>query len=367
MPWFLVPIFFFFFLFIYLCYFLYRKWQIKRLPYYGEIPHNIKVSYSHLNSIQKGVRLENIFDAGYIVHGTFVGDDPFHINNYLEIILPQFSKKISQTIRLAIKNQNNFMAKDLGNFTLEHEKLVSEFLLGGKKCKNLVWSSANSHLARMKGLQNLILDLSQMKDKTKVILIGHSHAGQIFALLTQVLEKEKRLFEFLEAIEETDLDLYKKALKQVKKLKLTIVTMGTPVRYKWQEVEKINIIHIINHRKNIPFGGDYRGAIFTRDGDYIQQWGVAGSDSYLTHSKENRINQKLDILLDEGKNLAVLKRELGKKKRIHNLGEHLLIDLDDSAKGKPNFLATIFGHGTYTRIKVFKKLLMHIMVKLNES
>ncbi len=366
MPLFLVPFLFFFFLFIYFCYFLYAKWKIKRLPYYGEIPQNIDITYSHLSAFKKEPHLNCLFDTGFIVHGTFMGDDPFHINNYLEIILPEFSKKISQTIKSAIRQQNNLMAKDLGNFTVEHEKLVSQFLLGGNKCNSLVWSSANSHLARVKGLLNLILDLGKIEESKNVILIGHSHAGQIFALLTQILKEESRLKEFLDIIEEKEINLYSGLLKNIQKLKLTFITMGTPVRYEWKEIKGIKIIHIINHRKSIPFGGDFKGAIFTRDGDYIQQWGVAGSDSYLTHSKESEINQKLDVLLDKGKNLSVLRKELGKKKRIHNFGDHLLIDLEDSTRGKPNFLGTIFGHGTYTRVSVFKKILIHIMVKLND-
>ena len=332
------------------------------------IPGKTHYEFSHINDQKSEVSLQHKFDQAVIVHGTFVGDDPFHIQEYLENIFPSLRSSFSKKIKRIMRNNNEFLAKDLGNFTKMHESIIDKKLIHNGHTHSLVWSSANSHLARVNGLVSLIRLLREkVKKKESLFLIAHSHGGQIFALYTQVFTNFEHLEDLLKASNKLELfDELKKGLAAQRQINMVMVTLGTPVRYKWVQHEKIQLIHIINHRSELPYGGDLKGSLFTEYGDYVQQWAVSGSDSYIARKVEREVNQRLDLLLDIGCDLKLLQVELSKRKRIHNLGHHMLIDLNDKGV-RPNFFKTIFGHGTYTKLDIFTELLNHISFKLNQN
>jgi hypothetical protein len=199
------------------------------------------------------------------------------------------------------------------------------------------------------------------QEKKRILLIGHSHAGQIFALLSQILKNRKLKKQILEAFGDTmDIAKIESSLKIVGLLELDIVTLGTPARYKWDTGRKIRLLHFINHRTKDLLGGTFSGATFTRDGDYIQQWGIAGSDMSSLIPFEKDMNEKLDDILGVGNNLEVLRKNILLRRRLHNQGHHFLVDYGDQ-RSYPNFLKTIFGHGTYTKIIHLKFHFYHIV------
>ncbi len=306
----------------------------------------------------------NVTDI-FFVHGTFVGDDPFDIVSLLGNVLPKKFHFIESKLKSYLKKSQDFFARDLGNFTQEHLSLV--FSMGQAKINpHLVfWSSGNHHMARVRGCLTLMLKLDSLEKKSKALLIGHSHGGQIFALLTRFMANPSELNEILTKLEfeKTEIENYLSIVKKLNKISLDIVTLGAPARYQWYSLDNMRLIHFINHRNNTIYGGDFSGAIFTKHGDYVQQWGVAGSDIKPPSKKEQKFNDILADHLGESGRLAELKDGLSKKNRLHNLGVHLLIDYGDDAYC-PNFFRTILGHACYTRIRHFKLLLQLIVQKL---
>ena len=87
----------------------------------------------------------------------------------------------------------------------------------------------------------------------------------------------------------------------------------------------------------------------TKDGDYIQQWGIAGSDLRAPTKKERRANDELDHLLGLGDNLTYWLSCAKYRMRVQNSGKTLLVNYPD--KGFMNAILSLMGHGYYTRYK----------------
>ena len=266
----------------------------------------------------------------YILHGTFVGEDPFHLIGLLENSLPKISHEIINKIRQNTKKGQDLFTKDLGNFVEDHVDLLKSMTLGSVPVYNFTWSSGNHHYARVIGAIKLIVDLS-LKHKTgdKILLIGHSHAGQVFALISKFVQDKKLLKQVLSCLDHNNIPkTFLLDLKFVEKLNLDFVTLGTPVRYDWALTARMQLLHIINHRRDDILGGSSSGASFTRDGDYIQQWGIPGSDIKSPIYSEREINEKLDTILGDGSNYDVFRINVKKRNRMHNQGHHLLLIME---------------------------------------
>ena len=127
-----------------------------------------------------------------LVHGTFVGDDPLGISNMLESI----NKTLADTLRKKQKALINDLAKDIGNYTPEYREALSNTL--SIPCELVTWSSGNYHLARLKGVVELAQILARkvsagkIQSDNRILILGHSHAGQLFALLTSFLANDQR-------------------------------------------------------------------------------------------------------------------------------------------------------------------------------
>lgn len=305
---------------------------------------------------------KDYFRAGvksvYLLHGTFVGEDPFHIGGLLERSFPNIKPEVIQKIRKKIKQGQNLMARDLGNFVDEHVAFFQSTL----PCQvhNFSWSSANNHYARLEGCMDLIDHLANRHENNdRVLLIGHSHAGQIFAILTQLFFNEELRAKAQEIFPHKKL---LENLAKIQSLQFDFVTLGTPARYPWYLGENMNLLHIINHRGRDLLGGSFKDAVFTRKGDYVQQWGIAGSDLKAQEAEAQRINKSLEPFLGAGANLEILRKRIPTKNRLHADGFHLLVDYGDNSRF-PNFVKTAFGHGTYTRLKYMPFLIEVIREK----
>jgi hypothetical protein len=112
----------------------------------------------------------------------------------------------------------------------------------------------------------------------------------------------------------------------------------------------MKLIHIINHRGKDALAGSLTGLLNTRDGDYVQQYGIEGSDMLSVNPKEIKMNQKLDTILGQGVNLKKLNENIKMKRRLHVKGKHYLLDYKDDSV-TPNCFMTIFGHGVYTKFE----------------
>jgi hypothetical protein len=299
----------------------------------------------------------------YLIHGTFVGNDPFQIISLIEHNFPSLNPKVITGIQKGTREMGSLIAKDLGNFITEHNDVLKEITLGKIDIFNFTWSSGNNHLARVNGCTELIKDIyDQHKYRgERVLLIGHSHAGQLFALMTQLVNDKKlknKLFVLLERHNLLPPNM-NVMIEHISSLNLDFVTLGTPARYEWRLNSKMRLLHFINHRASDTLGGSFKGVLNTKDGDYIQQWGVAGSDMKSPIIKEQAINLELDDFFGPGSNIELLKKNIQLRKRLHNHGHHLLVNYGDNGKF-PNFGQTCFGHGQYTKLSYFNFQLYQI-------
>jgi hypothetical protein len=307
-----------------------------------------------------------------LVHGTFVGDNALGFFDLLEPIEKKLtgSTDKTNTLKNLEKSLVGVIAKDLGNYTPGYAKIFSDALDHEVTCELFTWGSGNYHLARLKGAVELAQELANLitqkniETTEKILLLGHSHAGQLFALLTTFLENGKRAQQ-LYTIMGKSKQLGKKEellsnLDKIKTVNLDIVTFGTPVRYSWGEYDKYRLMAIVNHR---PPGSQASipGVLSTEGGDYIQQWGAEGTD--LLPPDEKELNDQLDAILDKGRDISLLIESLKHtdRKQPHNangktIGKTLLVDYKDNASLLEHLdithcVKTLFGHGVYTEMR----------------
>lgn len=307
-----------------------------------------------------------------LVHGTFAGDNALGIYDFLEPIKQSLTGSTAVTSKLKSlgKFVFNSLVKDVGNYTPEYAQAMGEGLNHGIACDLFVWGSGDFHLARLKGAVELTKHLAEkitaqnIQQGERILLLGHSHAGQLFALITTLLGDDARAKVLLAAVDRSP-HLGNKAdllshLKTIKSVILDLVTLGTPVRYAWGggEGNSYHLLAVINQRS--PSG--FTGLPGTRDGDYVQQWGVEGTD--VLPSFDSELNTELDAVLDAGRSLSALRQSLENKGRRHPhyadgslVKESLLINYQDNAPtlfgfplvlGMNHAIKTLFGHGVYT-------------------
>ncbi|MDN3511716.1 MAG: hypothetical protein NG784_10515 [Candidatus Jettenia sp.] len=296
----------------------------------------------------------------YFVHGTFAGDDPFGIVHAIRNAYPKLSSKLKK-VNDYIKRRTDAILADKGNYLPEYVELFKKAISSNIPCERFIWSSENHHWGRlkeaMKFAENLAANVKEKKLSRgeRVLLIGHSHAGQLFALLTNFLARSQGVHELLKVLVLSGVDAaqFDKALEVICEVPLDIVTFGTPPRYSWGK-GNYRLLNIINHRGYGYLGGCMKGFLRTKDGDYIQQWGIAGTD--IPALADNRLNKQLDQYLGTGFNINTWLKNIQARMRVPHYGETILVDYKDASLFFPNCTKTLFGHGVYTK---FEKMLFN--------
>jgi hypothetical protein len=123
------------------------------------------------------------------------------------------------------------------------------------------------------------------------------------------------------------------------------------------------LVHIVNHRGRDPEGGTPFGALVTKAGDYVQQFGVSGSDTLALSRRERRLNAALDVALGRGFSLTAWAVNLRNRRRLPTVGFTYLTDFRDASPLQPNFHKTAFGHGVYTRYHTM--LFLHRLIAVH--
>jgi hypothetical protein len=290
------------------------------------------------------------------VHGTFVGDDPLSLVAAMRVLLGKLNPALEHTVRALTKAKSDQLLGDFANYSPEYVSLFREALGGGIPCSSLVWPSANHHLARLRGAISLLRTLAEEPPegaigRGRTLILGHSHAGQVFALLTQLLYPSATGSELLAIAKEAgeDLSIFSPALKRLARARLDLVTFGMPPRYGFASSDRYRLLHIVNHRGQEPKAGSLFGVLQTIDGDYIQQWGIAGSDLPAGTALERRLNERIDRLLGHGMDVKQWLANIRHRTRVSEHGHTLLVDYGDQGSGfVPNCQSTVFGHGVYT-------------------
>jgi len=339
------------------------KKNYKFLTFTEPVPFNLKYPIWENQTLAWKQRMQfcgtNMKKSGVqkiiFLSGTFVGSDPFELTRWIQTVAPIRGKMLAQVLEVSMKKGINSFVQDKGNFDPKYITLFSQSIGNSLGVKEFVWSSANHHFARIMGAIELLELLTPCEGK--VLLIGHSHAGQLFALLTQMLSSSATLMNFIKILNEVKInssELIHK-IKKLKTLPIDFVTLGTPVRYQWAKNKSIRIMHVINHRGEEPIGGRFSGLATTRDGDYIQQLGIAGSDVISPLKLHRQLNVKLNEFLGAGVDLSIFKQSIKNRRRLHDLGINYLINYQDGGK-IPNYWKTFFGHAIYTR---YQTMLFH--------
>lgn len=292
----------------------------------------------------------------FFVHGTFAGDDPFGVVPAMQRIFPKLETSFAENIQGKIKRRFDHLQRDSGNYLHDYVQLFKEATQCDAECQLFVWSSGNHHAARLKGaillFRRLYQNLPDIPAST-VLLWGHSHAGQVFALLSHLLQLSplgERLWELLLDsgwAEASD----RQHVQRLQKFNYDFMTFGAPLRYPWRLSQKVRLLSVVNHRGSNHLAAQPFGFWKTQAGDYIQQWGIHGSDSPASFGLERRLNRELDKVLGLGIDPRGWLENVAKGMRVSEYGVTYLIDYKDQSRLMPNGLTSIFGHGVYTRFE----------------
>jgi hypothetical protein len=242
--------------------------------------------------------------AIYLVHGSFVGPDVSGVLGEMGRMFPGVAAAISRRVKRFVDR----VADDSGNYTEEYARLF-EFALQRPRTRRIPvrlfhWSSENHHLGRADAAVRLIEELASLErdQRGRILLWGHSHAGNVFALVTNLLGGNRdEVEEFFRAAEIyyrwpllgcVDIPVWEQVRRLLQQpdplgggVSLDMVTFGTPIRYGWDSGGYSRLLHFI-HRRAWEGECDYRAAfppklshvLRASEGDYVQQLGIAGTN-----------------------------------------------------------------------------------------
>jgi len=206
---------------------------------------------------------------------------------------------------------------------------------------------------------------------SRVLLLGHSHGGSVFALLTNLLggdaASRQAFFDAARAYyrvpmfgnfdQPTWRHLQEKLshLGTQPRVRIDVVTLGTPVRYGWELNGCDKLLHFVNHRPaagmpshQAPFPPSAEDLWCARHGDFVQQLGIAGTNFTppLWAWRAWNADIHLGRLLQPHDHAVDLFTRLRLGTRTHEDGENLLVDYGPM-HGTP--AQHLFGHAIYTR------------------
>lgn len=311
-----------------------------------------------------------------LAHGTFVGSDALGALAGVARIAPGAADALRQVSRDVV----HALVGEAGNFTPHYAELLESSLTLPTEpplpVRLFDWSSENHHLGRADGAVRLIDLLAatahELPPGARVLLWGHSHAGNVFALATNLLGGDHETVERFFAATRVwyrwpllgwvDVPLWERVRRillddrqRLRDLELDIVTFGTPVRYGWDSDGYAQLLHFVHHRPaadrpsyQAPFPPRWENVLAAADGDYIQQLGIAGTDALPSVFSWRAwcADQRLRALLEQNVGREGLISRLSAGVRVAQEGTTLLVDY-----GPPegNLAAHHAGHSIYTR------------------
>ncbi len=286
--------------------------------------------------------------ATVFVNGTFVGTDPLSAVGVVERILPgAVGAKLGQALRETSRKSVSRLLGDLGHFGDGYVRLFEQAIgqtAGPQRiaCSHLTWSSENHHVGRVEGALRLVRALATHAElaelpSPRLLVLGHSHAGQLFALVTQLLAGSVSAEAIVDVARARRLDVasLETDLATLSRTRLDFVTFGAPARYAWATLRTVRVLHVL--------GVPSSGARAPLDGDWIQRLAVEGSDLPPLNPDDRRANEQLSATLGPGfsprKVAASLRADPSAPSGALALVEY-------GGKGLRGFL----GHAAYTRL-----------------
>jgi len=287
------------------------------------------------------------------VHGSFVGDDPLALARMLEGTVPRLSR-LASALRGLTRAQVSRALGDLSNFPPEYVDTLAAAT--GLQAIEFTWSGQNHHAARVQEAVRLARSLARhardpLGPNDRFLLVGHSHGGQLFALLSQLVARSPAYDELVAAAAARgeDVGALESDLVRLRRCAFDVTTFGTPPRYDYAPGPRFRLLHLVNDRAVPGRVASLRGLLHTRRGDYVYHLGAPGSDWLATSAQDRALNERLDRVLGAGADLRAWLRHLAQGPRVSPYGHTIFVDYGDQAQVVPNFWATGFGHAAYTR------------------
>ena len=348
-----------------------------------------------------------------LVHGTFMGDDPFGIADTLKAVadaVPLLAGQLNRFAELSLEKTRPLtsdLARDIGNYA-EGYRIRFQELVGDDPQVELMsptWSGQNHHLARADLAVRLFhqMLLRPMLPDQKILLWGHSHAGNAFALLTNLLANHKpTVAKFFAAAGQSGqphwdhVRQHLEAASSPHPLAERVIVVGfeTPVRYGWDTAGCANLLHVTFHRRYDEASPLTTKPLFpphllndvvnAKWGDWVQAFAIAGTDVSSAPAKST--NQNLASILEA--NLPEPRHGLDTRfispksvrdvcfrwkagTRCHADGINLLVDYKPSGDISPMGLpieSVVAGHGVATTLRwlpAHLKLVMETLIQNN--
>lgn len=334
-------------------------------------------------------------DRVILVHGTFLGDDPLGLASSLRMMsegaprlaapLRGLAERLQQRTRPAV----SAIARDMGNYTAEFCDLFQQLVGVDPQVELLepTWSGENHAYARLDLAVRIVqqLLLRPLPAGRRVMLWGHSHAGNAFAMLTNLLAGGLAEWRRICAAAGNPQEEHWRVVEQ-EMLRypgrhpladsLFLVTFGTPVRYGWDSLGYRDLLHVSFHRVHDESHPERTQPLFpmhspgdvaaARWGDWVQAFAIAGTD--VSSLQRRKVNEQLNQILESG--LEPPEHELDTRLivparvrdlcarlkhgiRCHTDGLNLLVDYEPSGEaifpGIP-IEQTVLGHGVATTV-----------------
>jgi hypothetical protein len=304
-----------------------------------------------------------------LIHGTFAGGD---ITGFVREV-KRFSPVKASRIDEISKAWFDELAGDVGNYTDAFAKQLSGLINSEDtptiKVERFGWSGENHHLGRVDGAISLLGKISSMDPGGRLLVMAHSHGGNLLAMLSQIVgspyeAKESffqrtRLHYHSPLRSKVDLQEWKHAREILldghnAKREIDIATFGTPLRYRWNDMIVPRLLHFIHHRScHID---DPRKAVIPRSagdvltaagGDYVQHLAIAGTDFIpsIFAWRDVVVERRLHRMFESTTRRRDLFRKLKQGRRESCDGKTLLVDYP-ATPGREQ--QKLFGHGVYT-------------------
>jgi|GEM_PF-6432408 len=383
------------------------------LPYHSNKPFSGKsygAEWGHsMQQIGQNLNAKGVSHV-VLIHGTFAGFDPIDTFYFIHECLDRLEKrqifgfslsclvrplrKINLKLTTIFNTLKDLIVLNSGNFTDTYCNLLQLSLAKNIKIHRVQWNSGNHHNARIRGFFNLLetlLIISNQPNTGKILLIGHSHAGQILAILSRFLAPRDPNSEHEFALELSKVYLncpqvirsnlfpgvetsfentfgdqnffqghFLKLAEKLRSQPYLYLTLGMAPRYQFGHIDQGSLLHLINFRA-IPKKLSIFKILHAADGDGIHFFAGPGSDTLSLCEQIRKDNDRLDLILGIGHSppswLSFSKHHPVKARYFHNLGFHLFIDYHD--QGWLNWRRSFLGHGIYT-LPEFMPLILNL-------
>lgn len=314
--------------------------------------------------------------AIYLAHGTLVGPDALGVLTELARVFPSADRAVRRVIKRIVHK----VAGEVGVYTADYARCFEESICQEGKPRIPVrlfhWSSENHHIGRADGAVRLIDELVSLGPPPgrRLLLWGHSHAGNVFALITNLLGGNRQAVDrFFTAsgvyyrwpiIGCVDIPVWDRVRGLLARgasppagVPLDMVTFGTPIRYGWNSEGYSRLLHFINHRPaegvpeyRAPFPPKIDDVLCAAAGDYVQQLGIAGTNVMpsLLAWRARVADNRLSRLLQEDSSASGALERFQAGAIVPDEGTTLLVDYGLPEGSIAHHHA---GHAVYTRKK----------------